>query len=156
MADEIIRKAYPAKTGEQKDRGRFKPGQSGNPKGRPQGSRHKATLAALAALEGDLGAVTAKLVEKAKAGESWAVKLVMDKLVPNARDTPVRFKLEGGLTGAMESILQDTANGHLTPGEALTISQVITALGLAQQVEEIEKKLNDLQPAPFTGRINRG
>jgi len=31
----------------------FKPGQSGNPQGRPSGSRHKATLAAQALLDGE-------------------------------------------------------------------------------------------------------
>ena len=35
----------PAKTGRQQD-GRFAKGDSGNPNGRPAGSRHKATLAA--------------------------------------------------------------------------------------------------------------
>jgi len=34
----------PAKTGRKQDT-QFKPGQSGNPHGRPQGSRHKTTLA---------------------------------------------------------------------------------------------------------------
>jgi hypothetical protein len=52
----IIRKAqmHPANTGEQQaTRSQFKPGQSGNPKGRPQGSRHKTSLAVMALLEGE-------------------------------------------------------------------------------------------------------
>jgi hypothetical protein len=31
----------------------FKPGKSGNPKGRPQGSKHKATIAAQKLLDGE-------------------------------------------------------------------------------------------------------
>lgn len=41
----------PEKTGTKRD-GRFNPGQSGNPSGRPQGARHSATVAALDLLDG--------------------------------------------------------------------------------------------------------
>jgi hypothetical protein len=39
-------------------RGQFKPGQSGNPRGRPKGARHKATLAAQKLLDGESEALT--------------------------------------------------------------------------------------------------
>jgi hypothetical protein len=106
MTDNLTRKAYrdPAKTGTQQHRGRFQPGQSGNPKGRPVGSRHKATLAALALLEGDLEVITTKLIEKAKAGEQWAITLVMNKLIPNDLPPVVvpSFKLELGSSQARD------------------------------------------------------
>jgi|SRR3954449_9688629 hypothetical protein len=57
----------PAKTGQQQDT-RFRPGQSGNPRGRPQGSRHKTTLAIDALLDGDAEKLTRKAIEMAMAG----------------------------------------------------------------------------------------
>jgi hypothetical protein len=72
-------------------RGRWKPGQSGNPKGRPKAS--------LVALQRDLeGAIREHLtadkvkrivdaiVDKATHGDVKAAKLILDKLVPNATD----------------------------------------------------------------------
>ena len=47
----------PAKT---KKKQGFKPGQSGNPSGRPHGSRNKATLALEALLDGEGEAITRK------------------------------------------------------------------------------------------------
>ena len=54
-----------------KQRGRpFKKGQSGNPSGRPQGSRHKATLAIEELLDGEADKLTRKAVEMALEGDS--------------------------------------------------------------------------------------
>jgi Family of unknown function (DUF5681) len=149
MTDNIIRRAYPlgpvAKTAK-KQQGGFQKGESGNPKGRPCGSRNKATLAARAPMEGDLETITQALVDKAKAGEAWAVKLLMYKLVPNCRDLPVSFKSPkmaspGDLKEVMANVLMDTAKGRLTPSEALAVSQVVMTLGITQAVEDLEKKL---------------
>ena len=38
-------------------RGQFKLGKSGNPKGKPRGARHKATVAALELLDGEAEAL---------------------------------------------------------------------------------------------------
>jgi hypothetical protein len=52
-----------AETTTKKQRGRpFKKGQSGNPDGRPKGSRHKATLAAEALLDGEAEVLTRKAI----------------------------------------------------------------------------------------------
>jgi hypothetical protein len=53
-----------------KQRGRpFEPGTSGNPNGRPRGSRNKTTLAIEALFEGESEAITRKLLEMAKEGD---------------------------------------------------------------------------------------
>src|SRR5687768_12762239 len=61
--------------------GAFRPG---NP-GRPRGCRNRATLAALALLEGEAEALTRKAVELALAGDTVALRLVLDRLLPKAR-----------------------------------------------------------------------
>ena len=47
----------------------FQPGQSGNPAGRPRGSRNKATIAAETLLDGEAQALSRKAVELALEGE---------------------------------------------------------------------------------------
>jgi hypothetical protein len=57
----------PAKT-DIKQNGQFKPGQSGNPIGRPHGSRNKATLALEALLDDEGEAITRKARVIAQSG----------------------------------------------------------------------------------------
>lgn len=74
----------------QKQRGRpFQKGQSGNPKGRPQGSRHKATIIAQALLDGQTESLVQKAVELALAGDVTALRLCIERLVPPRKDSPV-------------------------------------------------------------------
>ncbi len=53
---------------EKKQAPRFKPGKSGNPNGRPLGSRNKATLAVEALLDGQSEALTQKVMDLALVG----------------------------------------------------------------------------------------
>jgi hypothetical protein len=63
----------------QKQDGRFKPGQSGNPAGKPKGARHKTTLAMEALLEGEAEGPTRKAVEMALAGDTTAMRLCFER-----------------------------------------------------------------------------
>src|SRR5687767_14502104 len=72
-----------------------KPGtfQPGNP-GKKPGSRNRATLAALALLEGERDALTRKAIELALGGDTVALKLCLERLLPKGRavriDLPLR------------------------------------------------------------------
>ena len=61
---------------QQKQRGRpFIKGQSGNPAGRPRGSRNRATRAMQTLLDGEAQALTRKAVELALEGDTTALRL---------------------------------------------------------------------------------
>ncbi len=66
-------------------RGRFRPGQSGNPSGRPKGARHKATMAVEALLNGEADAITRKAIDAALAGDMTAIRLCLDRIAHLAR-----------------------------------------------------------------------
>src|SRR3954466_3561851 len=78
--------------GEQRGRP-FKPGQSGNPSGRPHGARNRTTLALEELFDGEAELLTRKVIELAKGGEMAALRLCMDRLCPPRRDRPVSFAL---------------------------------------------------------------
>ena len=70
----------------------FKKGQSGN-LGKKPGTRHKATMAALELLEADLQAITRVCIDKAKAGDLVACKLILDKVIPKRREPAIDLEL---------------------------------------------------------------
>src|SRR6266576_1444550 len=71
---------------------RGRPLEPSNP-GRPKGARHKATLAAEALLDGDAEGLTRKCVEMALGGDSTALRLAMERIVPPRRERPVNFQI---------------------------------------------------------------
>ena len=62
-------------------------------KGRPKGSRNKATIAIESLLEGQAEALTQTAISKALDGDSIALRLCMDRIAPPMKDKPVLFPL---------------------------------------------------------------
>jgi hypothetical protein len=143
----------PAKTGG-KQATQFKPGRSGNPNGRPAGSRHKTSLAVDALLDGEAEAITRKAIEMAKAGDGPAIRLCMDRIAPPRKDRHVPFalpKLETALDAkvAAAAIVQAVAEGDLTPSEAAELSRlvenftrILEATDFQARLEALERKTN--------------
>lgn len=141
----------PAKTGRQQD-ARFKPGRSGNPNGRPVGSRHKTTLAMNALLDGDAENLTRKAISMALEGDTVAMRLCLDRLAPPRRDRPVSFALPKLDTAedakaAVAAILQGVADGDLTPGEAVELSKLLESYTRLIEVADFQKRLEALEKA---------
>ena len=113
-----------------KQAGGFQKGQSGNPRGRPAGSRNSATLACESLLEGQAEALTQKAVDMALAGDTVALKICIDRIFPVRKDRPVTFPLPPINTGrdaadVMSSIMNAVATGQLTPANASELSKVV-------------------------------
>lgn len=71
---------------------RWKKGQSGNPAGRPKGTKNKITLMRLALegelrtqLSGEMASIVAKGIEMAKEGNEAMIKLFVDKTLPSMK-----------------------------------------------------------------------
>ena len=71
----------------------FQKGQSGNPSGRPRGSRNRATILFQNLLEDDAEAIARKAVDMAKAGDIAAIRICMDRLAPARRTDAIAFEL---------------------------------------------------------------
>jgi hypothetical protein len=69
------------------------PGKSGNPAGRPKGSRNKTTLAVEALLDREAEDLTRKAIELAKGGDLVALRLCLDRICPPRKESPVSFVL---------------------------------------------------------------
>src|ERR1700674_774967 len=79
-------------TAGKQQRGRpFGRGVSGNPAGRPKGSRNRASVMAEAVSEGDAVVIARAVVSKAKGGDMVAARLVLDRMWPAPKGRTVAF-----------------------------------------------------------------
>src|SRR5215213_735678 len=127
---------------------RGRPFAPGNP-GRPKGARNKATLAAEALLDGEADALTRKAVEMALAGDTTALRLCLDRLLPPRKDRPVSFSLPPltcarDAAQASSALLQAVTEGELTPLEAAELSKLVVSYVEALKACELEERLEAL------------
>jgi hypothetical protein len=130
---------------------RGKPFQQGNP-GRPKGSRNRATLALEAILDGEAEALTRKAIEMAMDGDTTAMRLVMDRIMPPRKDRPVMFtlpKLEtaGDAVKATAALVEVVSVGDITPGEAGDLAKLVDGFTKAVELHEIQQRLDKLEAA---------
>jgi hypothetical protein len=131
----------------------FKPGQSGNPAGKPKGARNKTTLAMEAILEADAEGLTKKLLALANGGDMTAMRICMDRLYPARRDRAVTFALPKidkaeDLTKATQAIMEAVSTGELTPLEADAVSRTVEAHVKAIEVTDLVHRLEALEAKP--------
>lgn len=135
----------------QRSEGRpFKPGQSGNPAGKPAGARNHATRAVLELLDGEADKLTRKAVELALDGDTTALRLCLERLAPPAKDRPISVSLPS-LAGAedaskaMASVVAAMADGTITPGEAAAVAGVVETYRRTVETADIERRLIALE-----------
>ncbi|SDO69987.1 hypothetical protein SAMN05216360_1406 [Methylobacterium phyllostachyos] len=128
----------------------FGAGQSGNPSGRPKGSRNRTTQAVEAILDGEAETLTRKAVEMALGGDGPAMRLCLDRLCPPRKDRAVTFDLPriettADLTRATRALLQGVADGEITPAEASEMSKLVTAHIEAVKVVDLAARVVALE-----------
>jgi hypothetical protein len=133
--------------------GRWARGASGNPAGRPAGSRNKATQALQQMLEGEAEQITRKAIDLALDGDLTAIRLCMERLLPPRKDRPVQLDLPpietvGQVSLAMAVVARAISEGQVTPGEGETLTnilalqkEVIATAELEQRVETLEQRI---------------
>lgn len=130
--------------------GRFAPGVSGNPSGKPRGARHRATLAAEALLEGELEAITRAAIDKAKEGDIAAVRLCVERLLPARKDTPIAIDLPPIETAAdakkaSSAVLAAVALGDITPIEGGAVMALLVSHKTIVEATDFEARLAALE-----------
>ena len=78
----------------------FASGKSGNPAGRPRGSRNKSTLLLEKLMVDDGEGVVRSVVNLAKNGDVQAARLVLDRILPVRKGRAVRINFQAVETAA--------------------------------------------------------
>ena len=150
-----------AANGAPKQRGRpFKPGQSGNPRGTRAGSRNRATLALDALAAGEASDVLKATVERAKAGDMAAARIVLDRCWPVRRGRPVRLDLPkmrtpADLAFALGAVAQSVVRGELSPEEGAAVAAVLETHRRAIETAQLEQRVSSLEAAQPRGGDRR-
>lgn len=128
----------------------WKKGESGNPTGKPAGVRNKATVMVQSIMERGAKEITEAVVGLAKEGDLSAARLVLERLLPPAKERPISLALPitdtaGGIAEAQQAILQAVAAGDLLLGEGTALSSIVEARRKAVETLQLEQRITALE-----------
>ncbi|MCH9048934.1 MAG: hypothetical protein IH836_08375, partial [Proteobacteria bacterium] len=126
---------------------KFKPGESGNPDGRPKGAKDKRTQYR-ELFEPHADALIQKAIDLALAGDTTCLKMCIDRLVSpfRAKNATVTLDdIEGSLTEKGEKIITAMGNGEVTPADTSSMLSALAAQARIIEIEELEKRVSDLE-----------
>jgi hypothetical protein len=134
-----------------KPRGRpFEKGQSGNPAGKPCGTRNRSTRMAEALMADASEALAQTFIAQALGGSLPALLLAIKRLVPPCRERPLQFNLPplespADVPRAINCILAGLAEGELTENETKTLVALVEMHLKAQDEIETDRRLTALE-----------
>lgn len=128
---------------------RGRPFAPGNP-GRVRGSRNQATIAAAALLDGDAEALTRKAIELGLEGDTVALRLCLERLVPPRKDSPITIDLPpitsaADVVGASAAVLTAVGAGEISPDEAGRVMALLTAHKNIVETGDLERRIAALE-----------
>jgi hypothetical protein len=143
-------------TTQPKVRGRpFAAGQDSrrNNEGRPRGARCRATIAAETLLDGETEKLTRKAIDLALDGDTVALRLCLDRILPPARSRPISInippiKTAADLMPALDFVTQALGAGELSVDEASAIAALLETHRRTLELVDLEARVAALE----TGR----
>lgn len=123
----------------------FKPGQSGNPKGRPK-DKTPATMLRKA-IAGDMVDIIATLVTMAKQGDAQAAKILLDRVCPPLRPQalPIEIKPGSNLPETGVNVLSATLSGAVPPDIGSMLIRALAEQARLVELQELDDRLRKLE-----------
>lgn len=130
----------------------FRPGQSGNPSGRPRGARNATTIALECLLDGQAKALTQKAVDLALSGDLIALRICLDRILPVRKNRPIEFVMPtietiADAPKAIGAITAAVARGEITVTDAADVSRLVETYVRAIEASDLDKRLRTLEEA---------
>jgi hypothetical protein len=127
----------------------WKPGESGNPAGRPKGTPNpQARLRQMIDAEG----IVTKLQEAALAGDVQAARTLLERALPVYRTAAAPVELPGladapALTDKAHAVLAAVANGSIPPDVGAQLLTAISTVARVAEVDELARRIAALEEA---------
>jgi hypothetical protein len=115
----------------------WKPGQSGNPKGRKPGTGEITKLRN--SIAEHIPGIIDQLVESAKNGDIQASRLLLDRTIPTlkpAEETIILALPDSSITDQSQTVMTAVTAGTITVSQGI---QLLTAIGAQDRLSEIDQ-----------------
>ncbi|MEY4979908.1 MAG: hypothetical protein RLZZ352_2178 [Pseudomonadota bacterium] len=128
----------------------WRPGQSGNPSGRPKGRGFAGqTREAIAAR---MPEILDKLISAALAGDVQAARILLERTTPALKplESPMQaLTLPTGASMAQQarSVIEAATRGDIPPGQAAQLVGAVATLAKIIETDELEKRIEALEAA---------
>ena len=124
----------------------WKPGQSGNPAGRPPGQ--SAITRLRAQLEPDAPEILQTMVAAAKGGDVQAARLILERILPPIK--PIEQTIElvmlgETLTDMGKAVLRAVSSGGIAPAQGSQLIAAIGALVRVIELDDLERRIGELE-----------
>lgn len=129
-----------------KKRGSWKPGQSGNPAGRPRGVGEIGKLRA--AIGERVPELLAAMMAKALDGDVGAARLLLERAIAPLKAAEPTQSLnlpDGTLSDQGRAVLAFVASGQLAPGQGAALMTAIGTLARVTEVDDLAKRIEKLE-----------
>ena len=108
-------------------------------------------------LEGEAEQLTRKVIDLAKAGDTHALRLCMDRLMPARKDPLVSFEMPRmqrleDISIGMQSIVAAIAEAKLTPQEGESMSRILTEHATVMVNQDLQRRVEKLELGPSADR----
>ncbi len=126
---------------------KYRKGQSGNPAGKPKGACDKRTALRELLAPYAQGLIN-KAVELAKRGDTTALRLCLERLVPpmKAKEDLVDLgQPHDSFTARGQAIMAAGLTGQITPTQTSTLMQALAAQARVFEAEELAARLEALE-----------
>lgn len=124
----------------------WRPGQSGNPAGKPPGTGELQKLSA--AIGEHVPAILARLVDAARGGDIQAARLLLERVLPPMKATEQAQAIDlpdGTLTEQGRAVLASVAAGELAPSQGAQLLAAIGTLGKVAELDELSARIDALE-----------
>ena len=128
--------------------------------GRPPGSRNQKTVLIEEFLDENCESLLHKALNLAQEGNIPMLRLLLDRVLPRAKDAAVSIELlplrtPEELLQAQEGVMQELALGQLTPNQAEQIFSLIEARRRLLETHELEQRLHALEKRMLGGEPDK-